>query len=326
MKNPNNLFESATGPVTIPMTNDYLFRALLQQNNNVLKGLLCSLLHMNEDQIRSVEITNPIILGEAIEEKDFFLDININLNNNSVVNLEMQVINEHNWPERSLSYLCRNYDNLNKGMKYEEVKPAIQIGLLDFTLFPEHPEFYATYQFLNVKNFTKYSDKLRLSVLNLSQIQLATEEDKTWRLDHWASLFKATTWEEIKMLARNDEYISEASETIFQLTQEERIRLQCQAREDYYLRQRSTQDKMAKLTSTNVELTATNAELTATNAELTATNAELTATNAELTATNAELTATNADLNATNAELNATIATLKAQMEANGIPANIPKK
>lgn len=263
MKNQNKLFLSATGPIAIPMTNDYLFRALLQRNNNVLKGLLCSLLQMDKEQIQSVEITNPIILGEAIDEKDFFLDININLNNHSVINLEMQVINEHNWPERSLSYLCRNYDNLNKGMKYEEVKPAIQIGLLDFTLFPEHPEFYATYQFLNVNNFTKYSDKLRLSVLNLSQIQLATEEDKIWCLDHWASLFKATTWEEIKMLAQNNQYISEASETIYQLTQEERIRLQCQAREDYFLRQRSTQDKIAELTATNAELTATIAALKA---------------------------------------------------------------
>jgi len=43
-----NLLDSATGPVTIPMTNDYLFRALLQRNNNVLKGLLCSLLQMKE--------------------------------------------------------------------------------------------------------------------------------------------------------------------------------------------------------------------------------------------------------------------------------------
>lgn len=34
--------ESATGPVTIPMYNDYLFRALLQRNNRVLKGMICS--------------------------------------------------------------------------------------------------------------------------------------------------------------------------------------------------------------------------------------------------------------------------------------------
>lgn len=37
-------------------------------------------------------------------------------------------------------------------------------------------------------------------MLNLSRIDLATVEDKQYHIDYWASLFKATTWEEIKML------------------------------------------------------------------------------------------------------------------------------
>ena len=74
------------------------------------------------------------------------------------------------------------------------MKPAIQISILNFTFFPEFPEFYATYQLLNVKNHTLYSDKLRLSVLDLTRIDLATAEDKSWQLDYWASLFKTKTW------------------------------------------------------------------------------------------------------------------------------------
>lgn len=235
---------SASGPLTIPMTNDYLFRALLQRNNHVLKGLICSLLNLSSSEVKSVIITNPIILGESINAKTFLLDVSLTLNDNTLISLEMQVINEHNWPERSLSYLCRTFDNLNFGENYQSVKPAIQIGLLDFTLFPLYPEFYSTYQFLNVKNHTLYSDKLRLSVLNLTRIDLATTEDKACGLDQWASLFKASTWEELKMLAKQDDYINEASATIYQLSQEENIRLQCEAREDYYRRQRSVQSML----------------------------------------------------------------------------------
>ena len=47
-----------------------------------------------------------------------------------------------------------------------------------------------------------YSDKLRLSVVDLTKIDMATKEDKAYHIDYWASLFKATTWEEIKMLQR----------------------------------------------------------------------------------------------------------------------------
>ena len=36
------------------------------------------------------------------------------------------------------------------------------------------------------------------------------------------------------MLAQDNDYIREASETVYHLTQEEKIRQRCQAREDYY--------------------------------------------------------------------------------------------
>lgn len=48
------------------------------------------------------------------------------------------------------------------------------------------------------------------------------------------------------MLAKQDDYINEASATIYQLSQEENIRLQCEAREDYYRRQRSVQSMLNK--------------------------------------------------------------------------------
>ena len=242
----SDALQGASGPVTIPMTNDYLFRALLQSNNRVLKGLICSLLHMAPKQIKSVTITNPIELGKAIDAKTLILDVKVLMNNDTTINLEMQVINEHNWPERSLTYLCRSFDSLNTGEAYLSVKPVIQISLLDFTLFPENPEFYATYRFLNEKNHMIYSVKLRISVLDLTRIDLATEEDRMYGIDHWAALFKSGTWEEIRMLAQENEDIREASGTIYQLTREEDIRQQCEAREDYYRRQRSMEIYMQK--------------------------------------------------------------------------------
>ena len=191
---PDSINIPQSGALIVPMTNDYLFRALLQRNNLVLKGLICALLHMKEADISSVIITNPIRLGDSIDNKTFVLDINVILNQHHIINLEMQVVNLNNWQDRSLSYLARNFDHLKKGEDYKLTHPVIQIGLLDYTLFPEHPEFYSAYQFLNVKNHTLYSDKWRISVLDLSRIDLATEEDRQYQLDYWAALFKAKIW------------------------------------------------------------------------------------------------------------------------------------
>ena len=236
-----------SGALIVPMTNDYLFRALLQRNNLVLKGLICALLHMKEADISSVIITNPIRLGDSIDNKTFVLDINVILNQHHIINLEMQVVNLNNWQDRSLSYLARNFDHLKKGEDYKLTHPVIQIGLLDYTLFPEHPEFYSSYQFLNVKNHTLYSDKWRISVLDLSRIDLATEEDRQYQLDYWAALFKAKPWEELQMLPQDNHYFKEASETVYELTQQERIRQQCLAREDYNRTMKGIENDFAAL-------------------------------------------------------------------------------
>ena len=206
---PSSSFHNASGNIPYRMTNDYMFRAILQTNNFALKGLICSLLHLSEEEIISVTITNPIELGKYIDEKDFQLDIRVCLNNTITINLEMQVSNQYNWPERSLCYLCRTFSSLEKGENYRNKKPAIHIGFLDFSL-PNFPsEFYSTYYMMNSKNHHIYSDKFRLSVVNLTQIKLATKTDKAYHIDEWASAFKASTWEELKMLSAKNPYLSE---------------------------------------------------------------------------------------------------------------------
>ncbi len=51
------------------------------------------------------------------------------------------------------------------------------------------------------------------------------------------------------MLAQENEAIREAAETVYQLTREERIRMECEAREDYYRTQRDLQKFIAQQTS-----------------------------------------------------------------------------
>lgn len=239
-------YADAKGKIPYNMTNDYMFRAVLQSNNKVLRGLICALLHIKESDVRSVRITNTIILGQSIANKEIRLDINVELNNDRLINLEMQVANELNWPNRSVLYLCRSFDQLNHGQNYNEIKPVIHIGFLDYTLFEEYPEFCATYKLINVNNHHIYSDNMTLCVVNLSRMDLATEEDKEYQIDKWAALFKAKTWEEIRMIAGNSEYLTEATKSIFEMCSDAQIRKMCLEIEEYHLDMRCCQDIIAK--------------------------------------------------------------------------------
>lgn len=224
--------EEATGKLDYLLTNDCMFHVVFQKNPKALQGLCASLLHMHPEEIRSVEVLNPITFGDYPTDKAFVLDLKVLLNDNRILNFEVQVIDEKDWFDRSLSYACRAFDQLQRGQTYLDVKPVYHIGFLDYDLSGLTPEFYATYKLQNVKNSELYSDKFVLSVVNLNQIELATEEDRKYGIDRWAQLFKSTTWEAIKMLAEKNEYLSDAAETMLESSQDISIRTFCEGVEE----------------------------------------------------------------------------------------------
>ena len=71
-------------------------------------------------------------------------------------------------------------------------------------------------------------------MVDLTHIELATEEDKVWKIDHWARLFTATTWEEVKMITENNIHMEEAAKEMYVLSADEMIEERCRARNDYY--------------------------------------------------------------------------------------------
>ena len=278
-ENKEYLYKQQRGALAIPMTNDYQFRALMQMNEKVLRALVGALLHLEEQEIISIEIKNAIELGTYIEDKDFILDLKVLLNNQTIVNLELQVVNEHNWPERSMLYLCRTFDNVNSGDDYLNVTPAIQIGLLDFELFEGRKEFYSSYMLMNTKTHELYSDKLRINVMELRKNGIATDEDKKWKLDKWAQFFKSRTWEGIAMLANDLPVLNEAAETVYHISLDDKIRERCEAREDFFRRQKTTERLLERqrnaLKEQEEQLTEKDRQLTEQKAQLTEQKAQI---------------------------------------------------
>ena len=84
-------------------------------------------------------------------------------------------------------------------------------------------------------------------MVQLNKTEYATEEDKAYGIDYWAKIFKATTWEELKMLAVNNEYMEEAVEALYVANADEIVRQQCRAREDAERRERTLERDNKKL-------------------------------------------------------------------------------
>lgn len=121
---------------------------------------------------------------------------------------------------------------------------------------------------MNEKNHRVYSDKFMLRVVDLTHIEHATKEDRDNQIDYWARLFTATSWEKLRMIAEKDMYMSEASQTLYELNADEITQQKCRARRDYERRQRTMNRDMEQLNNEKSRLEAENETLRAANAAL----------------------------------------------------------
>ena len=160
--------------------------------------------------------------------------------------MEMQIKNEGDWPERSLCYLCRAFDNLEKGAPYRNVTPAHHIGILNFSLPHVQKQFYSHYYMINEATQEIFSDKLRLSVLNLTQTELATEHDRQSGLTRCAAAFKAKTWEEYQMLAEEDALFQKVSDALYLISENREIAEQCRRMQEAEARRKRMEEQEAQ--------------------------------------------------------------------------------
>lgn len=87
-------------------------------------------------------------------------------------------------------------------------------------------------------------------MIELNNNNLANKEDHNYEIDRWVSLFKATTWEDIRMLINDNPTLQSAAETLYQINMDEQLRETCErfiraeARENALLR--TIAEKMQK--------------------------------------------------------------------------------
>jgi len=179
------------------LKSDILFKMLFVQYPELLKKLVAELLGIQYGSIEKFEITNTEIPPEVIGGKFCKLDINMIVNGQRA-NLEIQVENEGDFPERSLFHWAREYSSaLKEGENYTELPRTIIISIVYFKLF-KCKEFRSEYQALEVTRHTPLTDKMVLHYFELPK--LPKKIDIKNGLELWLALFKAKTEEELKKI------------------------------------------------------------------------------------------------------------------------------
>jgi len=178
-------------------TNDMLFKTLFVKHPDLLKRLVAELLKIKLESIGRFEIMNPELQPEILGDKFYRLDINMTVDGQRV-DLEIQVSNEGDYPERSLYYWAREYSTaLGEGRDYIDLPRTVIISIVAFKLF-NCTEFHSEYQPLEVTRHTPLTDKMSLHYFELPKLPEAVNADDGLKL--WLTLFRAETEEDLKKI------------------------------------------------------------------------------------------------------------------------------
>jgi len=173
---------------------DTLFKMLFVRHQDLLKRLVAELLRIRYESIEQFEVTDTAMPPDVIGGKFCRLDINMVVDGQRV-NLEVQVRDEGDYPERVLFHWARLYSSaLPKGDDYLNLPRTVVISIVNFNLF-DCAGFHSEFRPLEVSRHEPLSDRMALHFFELKKVPAEIDSEDMLLL--WLLLFRAGTEEEL---------------------------------------------------------------------------------------------------------------------------------
>lgn len=224
---------------------DYCFKELLAYSE-IRKGFIAAILNKDPEEIAETTLMPTILSKDTEDGKYGILDVRVRMKNGSQMDLEMQVAPFEFWNNRVIFYLSKMYaEQVKEGDKYKNLKPCIQVSILNFNLFHEDRTCFREIAFCDLTTKQKYTDLLEIYVLELKKLPPEQKEEPL--IIKWMRFLAAESREDFEKMAGEDNYINEAYEVLQKLSADKRKRL------EYEARQKAIRDYDSQMSSSREE-------------------------------------------------------------------------
>jgi predicted transposase/invertase (TIGR01784 family) len=232
---------------------DFVFKLLFgnEKDTSFLISFLNATLDLSGDKtIKSVLIKNPVNDRQTEDDKLSIMDVKAETNDETVINIEIQLRDQHNMRERTLYHLSKMIaERLNKGEDYQEIAKTVAINILDFDLLGEEMRFHNKFRFLETETHKELTDAGEIHFMELPVLRRYIEQNKDditeiigkGKLLDWLLFIDNPDSEYAKLAESSDEVIGRAKDMLRTLSSDEKLR------EDYLAREKAIMDHYASL-------------------------------------------------------------------------------
>jgi predicted transposase/invertase (TIGR01784 family) len=215
--------------------NDYAFKKIFgdEANSDILISLLNSILDLSDDEIESIEFMDRALEPDYYNDKLGMLDIRCKTKLGTQINVEMQLINNHNMDKRILFYWSRVYSGqLKSGHWYSKLNKTVTISILDFEYLSSIEKMHSTFHLIEDETRKLLTDIFEIHIIELPKLykQLMDTREES-KLKNWMQFVGSEDEEVLQMLAAKDEKIKKAYTVLTTISQDEIERREYEARE-----------------------------------------------------------------------------------------------
>ena len=205
---------------------DVMFKKLFasEENKKLLISFIASLLELDIDLIKSIEVLNGEILPDENGEKFGRLDLLLIMNDETKINIELQIKIQDDYADRSTFYWSKAYTaGLKAGEEYSELKETICINIVGFNMF-DCEEYHSHFQIMEKNRHEVLTEKFVIHFFELPKLR-GTEVNADDMMNLWLKLIDCESEEDLEMLERtNAAPIKEAAYFIRKMSADEKVK------------------------------------------------------------------------------------------------------
>lgn len=219
---------------------DYVFKRIFgrEGNEQITKNFLSCILG---EKVSDIELEkNPILEKDLMDDKVGILDIKAEINKNTNVDIEMQIIDKKNSAKRILFYCSKLFiKSLKSGKDYNSLKKTISILIADYELDElKEVRKYITKWNIREEDCSKIilTDAMEIYIIEIEKFKKYQGTERYKELDSWIKFI-----ENPEVIDMSNKEIVMAKKVLDEISQDEHERYLAEMREKYILDQNATE-------------------------------------------------------------------------------------